>query len=391
MTEYLKTKSEKACYGCRACEQICSHGAITCSPNHEGFLYPVLDESKCVGCGLCAGGCPYESEISNKAPIKVFAGQNANISSLMESSSGGAFSALSDYVLEHGGYVSGCIFNEDYVAIHTVTNEKQTAEKMRGSKYVQSDVKNTFSDIKALLNQNKTVLFVGTPCQVDGLKSFLMKDYDNLYTVDLVCHGVPSPRLLSDYLETVRKKHGDITELTFRNKKRNGWCAQGTIGYKGKIKTIAYANNSYYNLYLQNAVSRQSCYECKYACLSRVGDITIGDFWGIEDTLPDFNTENGASAVLVNTEKGKSLLDSVCDKITLEETDIRSVTKNNGNLNFPSNKPEKRDNIYHRIDTEGYKAVAKAECRYQHVKPFLRRIIPKRLKKSIKKLLRGRK
>ena len=398
------------------------------------MLFPVIDESKCVKCGFCAKACPYETTnngsepskvcqakpipngsespklcqaepisngsespkpcqaepISNGSePLKAFAGQYKNTEALKKSSSGGIFSALSDYLLENGGYVSGCVFNEDFVAVHTVTNKKETAEKMRGSKYVQSDTLDVYTQIKALLENGSKVLFTGTPCQVHGLKCFLHKDYDSLFTVDLICHGVPSPKLLSDYLESERVKHGEITELTFRNKERNGWSSAGSIGYKNRIKTISPFNSSYYNLYyLQNSVSRKSCYECKYACLSRVGDITLGDFWGAEDTLSEINIEKGVSAILVNTEKGLTLLNSVKDRTVLVETDARAVAKNNGNLNEPCKMPKSRDSIYERISEVGYEKVAKTDCRYQYVMPILRKIIPKNLKKRIKKILK---
>ncbi len=388
MTEYLKNKAESSCYGCRACEQICRSGAISIKPSTEGFLFPVVDESKCLHCGLCAKVCPYNANLGNEKPLKAFAAQYKNTEALEKSSSGGVFSALSDYLLENGGYVSGCVFNEGFTAVHTVTNEKEAVRKMRGSKYVQSDTLDAYTQIKSLLENGERVLFTGTPCQVHGLKCFLRKEFDNLFTVDLICHGVPSPKLLSDYLEAVRLKHGDITELTFRNKKRNGWGAQGSIGYGNKVKTISAFNNSYYNLYLQNCVSRKSCYECKYSSLSRVGDITAGDFWGVEDVLSVPNAEKGVSAVLVNTEKGLTLLNSVRDRITLIETDVSSVAKHNGNLKEPCKMPEKRGSIYERIAESGYEKVAKTDCRYQYVRPLLRRLIPKSIKKRLRKFLK---
>lgn len=358
-------------------------------PSAEGFLFPVVDEGKCLHCGLCDKVCPHDTDNGTKEPLKAFAAQYKNTNALEKSSSGGVFSALSDYVLINGGYVSGCVFNEDFVAVHTVTNEKETVEKMRGSKYVQSDTLDVYTQIKSLLENGERVLFTGTPCQVHGLKSFLRKDYGNLFTVDLICHGVPSPKLLSDYLETVRAKHGDISELTFRNKKLNGWYSAGSIGYKNKIKTISPFNNSYYNLYYyQNSVSRKSCYKCKYACLSRVGDITVGDFWGAEDIFSEINAEKGVSAVLVNTEKGLTLLNEIRENLILVKTDAHTVAKNNGNLNEPCKMPEARGNIYERIATEGYEKVAKSDCRYQYVRPLLRRLIPKSIKKRLRKFLK---
>ena len=388
MTEYIKTKTDNTCYGCRACEQICPKQAISIQPNKEGFLYPVLEENKCIECGLCTKVCPHDNlQESTDKPLHVYAGQYRESEALMESSSGGVFSAVADYVLGQGGYVVGCLFDENYVAIHAVTNKKVVVAKMRGSKYVQSDTRNTYSQVSTLLEENNTVLFTGTPCQVDGLRKYLRKEYANLIMIDLICHGVPSPKMLSDYLGTIRAKGGTITELTFRNKGRNGWCSQGSIGYQNRVRTISPFNNSYYYYYLQNSISRMCCYECKYSSTTRVGDISIGDFWGVQDAIPQLDKKNGISAILVNTEKGLKTLTAISDRTLLHETQLEVVTKYNGNLREPCKMPPKRTEIYERIEKEGYEAVAKKECHYQYVKPFIRKHFPKGLRKVIKKIL----
>lgn len=388
MNTYIKTQDPFKCYGCHSCENICPQQAIQMKPNEEGFLYPVFDEQKCVHCGLCVKACPYDSPSAVEMPIRSVASQYKNLDALLSSSSGGLFSALADYILSKKGYVAGCVFDDSFSAIHMLTNQCAVAEKMRGSKYVQSTMGDVYKQIQQVLMEGSLVLFTGTPCQVDGLKAFLRKEYDNLYTVDLICHGVPSPKILEDYLDTVRGKKGKVTELTFRNKKRNGWCSQGSIGYSGKVKTITPFNNSYYNFYyLQNNVSRFCCYECKYSNVKRVGDITIGDYWNIGDVLPKVNTTDGYSAVLINTAKGDALFNGISGSLIVYETALEDVVKGNVNLTNPCSMPENRKDIYSKISQNGYEKTSKKECKYQYIKPFIRKHIPKGLKKLIKKIL----
>lgn len=387
MTKYLNTNDYASCYGCRACEHICPKNAIAMVQNEEGFLYPKLDESKCIRCGLCQKACPYDSaKLENKEPLCVYAAQYKNREALQKSSSGGIFSAVADYVLERNGAIAGCIFNEKFEPIHVVTKDKDTIKKMQGSKYVQSDIQYTYPQIKELLGKGTLVLFSGTPCQIEGLKKYLQKDYENLITMDLICHGVPSPKLLSAYLESERRNKGTVTDLKFRNKERNGWCSRGNISYKDKIKTISPFNNSYYYYYLKNNVNRMSCYSCKYSSTDRVGDISIGDYWNLEDVLPNIDTKWGYSVVLVNSQKGKDLIENIKSSLILYETDLHSAVKGNGNLSEPCEMPESRKTIYKRIEKDGYDVVAKQDCKYSYLVPFIRKHMPRCLKKFIKKL-----
>lgn len=388
MTKYLLTGDDKDCYGCRACEQICPHHAICIKPNEEGFLYPVLEATKCVNCGLCVKVCPVENVSETNIPIAVYAAQFKKEEELLESSSGGVFSALAEYILSKNGYVAGCIFDNNLVALHILTSNKDEVTKMRGSKYVQSDIGNIYTEIRNFLEAEKLVLFTGTPCQVDGLRRFLRKDYDNLVTVDLICHGVPSPLLLSNYLTVTTEKKGRVSSLCFRDKKRNGWCSQGSICCNGKIKTISPYNNSYYYYYLQNSVSRMCCYSCKYSSVERTADITIGDYWNIENIISGIDTKNGFSALLINTAKGEHILDAVYDKMYLFETSLDEVVHGNGNLSSPSKMPVQRKTIYQRIKQEGWTSVEKAECKYNRLFPFVSKYIPKRIKKFLKKVVK---
>lgn len=392
MNSYLLTHNEAACYGCRSCEQICPQKAIIMKPNEEGFFYPLLDESVCIKCGLCAKACPYDNTVmASKQPLKVFAAQNKNNNALKNSSSGGIFSAIADYVLGSGGAVAGCVFDDDFKAIHVVTEEPAIVEKMRGSKYVQSDTQNSYTEIRKRLERGQLVFFSGTPCQVDGLKKYLGKDYENLITVDLICHGVPSPALFAEYLNDIEHRKGKITDIRFRNKVRNGWCSQGSITYlKGnteKTYTISPYNASYYYYYLANNVNRMSCYLCKYSTTQRVGDISIGDYWNIQDVQPDINSNGGISLILVNSERGQELVKSLADKVSLHETQLAPAVKGNGNLLKPCDLPESRKDIYRRIKEHGYAMVAKKDCKYQYVIPFFRKHTPHSVKEFLKKML----
>ena len=393
MTEYLISGDKEKCCGCSACVQACPVSAITFAPDDEGFLYPEINKSLCVKCGRCKQVCPYDSAVCGNAPLKTYAMINQNSEELLNSSSGGAFIALANRIIKDGGFVCGCIFNEELKAIHILSSNSAAVKKMQGSKYVQSDLGGVYAEIKDKLENGKAVLFSGTPCQVDGLKKYLGKEYALLYTADLICHGVPSPRLLADFIESEKVGGKNITDIKFRDKKRNGWRSCGAVefsdGNKKRKKTISPFNNSYYQLYyLLNNVSRPCCYSCRYSNTNRVGDVTIGDYWNIADILPKIDTSGGVSAVLVNTEKGDRLIEKIRDGAILAETPLKAAVAGNGNLSAPCQKPDSRDDIYKRIAENGYAAVAEKECHYKRVMPFIRRHMPKGLKTALKKILK---
>ncbi len=392
MTEYLISGNKEKCCGCSACVQACPVSAITFAPDDEGFLYPEINKSLCVKCGRCKQVCPYDSAVCGSVPIKTYAMINQNSEELLNSSSGGAFIALANRIIKDGGFVCGCIFNEELKAIHILSSNSAAVKKMQGSKYVQSDPGGVYAEIKDKLENGKAVLFSGTPCQVDGLKKYLGKEYAMLYTADLICHGVPSPRLLADFIESEKVGGKNITDIKFRDKKRNGWCAQGSLTYQNakKKKTITMSpfNSSYYNMYFSNCTSRPCCYSGRYSNTNRGGDVTIGDYWNIADILPKIDTSGGVSAVLVNTEKGDRLIEKIRDGAMLAETPLKAAVAGNGNLSAPCQKPDSRDDIYKRIAENGYAAVAEKECHYKRIMPFIRRHMPKGLKTALKKILK---
>ena len=391
LTSYLQTGQSQRCYGCRACEEICPKGAISMCQNSEGFLYPIVDINKCIDCSLCYTICPYDNPPTMQDPVRAYAMQYLKKNRLMKSSSGAAFPAIADYIKDKGGYISGCIFNDEIKAIHVVTKDMDIIARMSGSKYVQSDTLNVYTEIKELLERNEQVLFSGTPCQVAGLLRFLKKDYKNLITIDLICHGVPSPQLLKEYLSSTYKDK--VVELKFRDKEKNGWCSQGNVKLESetkkiRFKTISPYTDSYYQYYyLKNSVSRMTCYECKFSTKKRVADFTIGDYWNIRDVLPDLNPKDGISVVLVNSQKGLEILDDISANVTLYETSVNDAVNGNGNLQKPCDMPSLRLNIYDKIKKNGYSSTAKNECHYQYVIPVLKKHIPTSLKKLILKLL----
>lgn len=392
MTEYLTNGCREKCCGCGACAEICPVGAIRLLPDDEGFAYPQINKELCIECGRCGQVCPYNGEADGKEPLKTYAFVNKNYAELLSSSSGGAFIAFANAVLREGGFVCGCIFDEDLRAVHILSSEIADVKKMQGSKYVQSELGGVYGEIKEKLRAGKRVLFSGTPCQVDGLKKYLGRDYPELYTLDLICHGVPSPRLLADFIAAEEGDGKKITDLKFRDKRRNGWCSQGSITYlkngKSKTKTISPFNSSYYYYYLRNAVSRPCCYTCGYSSTSRVGDITIGDYWNIAEVAPTVNTDGGVSAVLVNTEKGRQLTEKISAFASLTETSLEAAVAGNGNLSAPCERPQSRDRLYAKINERGYTVVAAEECRYSRVMPFIKKHIPRGVKKALKKILK---
>lgn len=286
------------CTGCRTCEQLCPKQCISMKSNGEGFLVAEVDESVCVNCGLCRKRCPQNNIPEKHSPIEVLAARYKDNDKLRNSASGGAFAAMAQYVLSQGGTVFGAAYQVDWSVGHIAVYDEKNLYKLQGSKYVQSDTLHTYSEVRALLDEGKKVLFSGTSCQIGGLRAFLRKDYDNLLTVDLICHGVASPLLFRKYIEWLGQKvKGKILFYNFRDK-TGGWG----LGYKTKTKTKTKPSNldPYYYHFLKGDTYRECCYRCNYCSQARVGDITIGDYWGIEQAHPSFYSTKGVSVVLLN-------------------------------------------------------------------------------------------
>ena len=311
-------KEKKDCCGCHACLSVCAHKAITMSADHEGFLYPMVDKATCTDCGLCEQVCPVIHQASPSRPLKVYAAKSKDEAVRQESSSGGIFTLLAEAVIREGGVAFGAKFDEAWNVLHASAENPDEMALFRGSKYVQSVIGDTYREAKNYLKQGRKVLFSGTPCQIAGLKRYLRKEYDNLFTIDVVCHGVPSPIVWQRYLDEMRVK-GPIKEIAFRDKTR-GWAQ-----YAFRIRTgeqtllLPPSENPFMRGFLTDLYLRPSCHDCPARSSKSGSDITLGDFWGIQAVHPDMEDNKGCSAIMIHSTKGQVLYDSI-EKVDVESS-----------------------------------------------------------------------
>lgn len=352
---YLTNFQVDLCCGCRACEQSCPKKAINMAHNIEGFLYPIVDEDICINCGICDKVCPISHDIKYKTDsLKVYAAYNLNRQDRKKSSSGGIFIAIAKEILNRKGVVYGAAFDNNLNLCHIGVNNELNLEKLLGSKYVQSDTLDTFRKIKQDLIENKWVYFVGTPCQVAGLKAFLKKEYDRLITSDLVCHGVPSIKIFKLFVGALEKKWlGKIIDYRFRDKRVNGWSCSSSalsISQKGKEQEHMYDKimNSYQTAFLSSNINREVCYKCPFACKKRCGDITIADYWGIKTVFPNIDYRDGVSVISLNTNKAINFFNDIKEELYLCESQYEVAAKAGGNhqMIHPSIRPKYRDYAY---------------------------------------------
>lgn len=324
-------RDKKECCGCNACRSICPKACISMKSDEEGFLYPIVDSELCINCGLCEKVCPVLNQDSPRKPLKVYAAKNNSDEVRLESSSGGIFSAIAEGIIENGGVVFGAKFDKDWNVVHAWTDTKDGLAQFRGSKYVQSIIGETYKEAETFLQQGRTVLYSGTPCQIAGLRKYLRRDFDNLFTIDVVCHGVPSPLVWREYIKSLFGENGTIgknlvlatqnpictiTRISFRDKSK-GWknfCFK--MGYTTSLiseSTPSAAEINYYiepfslNMFmdgfLKNIYLRPSCYDCASKSGKSGSDVTIADFWGVNNVYPELDDDKGISAVLLNTDR----------------------------------------------------------------------------------------
>lgn len=391
----LFDKKEKCCC-CAACMNICPTRAITINSDADGFKFPEINDDLCVECSLCNKVCAFQNiPISGNDPIATYVAINKNSDVLSSSASGGIFSALASIVLEKNGIVFGSAYNENMEPEHICVDNLQEIKKLQGSKYVQSNINTTYSEAKKYLKSDRWVLFTGTPCQIAGLKSFLGNDYNKLITADIICHGVPNAEFFEGYINYLEDKlKGMVIDLKFRDKSK-GWGHIEKVIYEKngilKEKLIRPFNSYYHSYFLNGDILRESCYECKYACNSRVGDFTMGDYWGIEKVHPEIITNEGVSVLLVNSKKGIGLIDDLSKYLQLTESIFEQARIQNGPLNRPNAKREKRDIILNTWREGGYKAVADEYFMNNKKRIILSRgkmLIPHSIKKHLKRILK---
>lgn len=402
--------SKRDCCGCGVCASVCPKQAISMKKDAVGFHYPSIDHSLCVSCGLCKKSCAFQRENSLYAPLQVYALARKNPDLLARSASGGLFSVLAERTLAGGGVVFGAAMEPEgdtLVTRHRMASSPEELALLRGSKYVQSSLGNTLHQAKQQLDSGKNVLFSGTPCQIAALYAYLKKDYDNLLTVDLVCHGVPSAQMFQDYLRVLEQEYGGrITEFQFRYKNHD-WGKDARVYYRKadgtmESRIIPRYDSSYYSYFFQNLIIRDSCHNCSYAGKQHPADLTAADFWGFEEVHPELmerrkklDPNAGLSALLVNTPKGAAVAAACLDQFYWADSTFEKVLVRNPRLASPNEPGASREAVLQLYAQKGYAAVERDFRRKKRnaamrdrLHSYIARFVPKSIRAIVKQLLR---
>lgn len=359
----ITLSSKYDCCGCEACAQRCTHNAIKMVRDNEGFLYPEIDMHICTDCGLCEKVCPIINQSEQKVPFVAYAAKNKDEIIRLKSSSGGIFTLLATKTINNGGVVFGAKFDEQWNVVHDYGETIEDLTKFRGSKYVQSQIGNCYEIAEIFLKNGREVLFSGTPCQIAGLKKYLIKEYKNLICVDIICHGVPSPMVWTQYIKA--HNNAQISQISMRDK-TNGWKLFG-MKINSEENTICnetLQENLYLKVFLKNLCLRPSCYKCSTLSGKSNSDLTIADFWGIQHIHPEFDDDKGSNLVLINSEKGIELFNSLdeCDKI---ESDFNTAIKYNPSYFKSVSEPKYRQYFFDNFNKYGFSIYNKIQKKQQ--------------------------
>lgn len=404
----IDVKSPQDCCGCSACVQRCPKHCISLKADNEGFLYPDVDINTCIDCGLCKKVCPMLNHLQNPTrPIEVYAAKNRDEEIRRTSSSGGVFSAIATQIIKDKGVVFGACFNSTWEVVHDYAETQEDLKKFQGSKYVQSQIGNSYKLVESFLRKGRKVLFSGTPCQISGLHLFLQKDYENLYTIDIICHGVPSPGIWREYLKeeiahqlnqkntlfphSMNDKDFCVEGISFRDKEY-GWkkysfaltlSTTNRSGEKFCLGThIPLHENLFMRGFLTNLYLRPSCYACPVKCGKSRSDLTLGDFWKLASVMPELDDDKGMTALLVNSVKGKKLLEGT--NIETWPTDYESVLLGNPALEKSVRVPENRIRFFKKANISFEKRINK------YARPTLKQRITGKIKRIIAVITNGR-
>ena len=375
----LNISDKTKCCGCGACAQICPKDAISMQEDSDGFLYPVVDDKKCIKCGLCLKTCPILNKPATSKILATYAAKNKSEEIKLKSSSGGIFTALADLILEEGGIVFGAAFNKNWQVEHCFTDKKEDLDKLRRSKYVQSNTLETFKEAKKFLEEGRKVLYTGTPCQIAGLKSFLNKEYDNLFTADIICHSTPSPHVWKECLKQ-SYNISKLVKIDFRDKKY-GWNKSKLYFYfdDGKIEPRNKKMSLFRVGFGAALFCRPSCHNCYFKGNSRFSDFTMGDAWGYKDYAPEMFDKNGLSVIFVNNEKAGRIFNILKENLIYKEVSFDKVVKYNPYYKISVKTNPKREEFFKRYKRENINKLIE-EFTYR---PLLWRILNK-IKKIIK-------
>lgn len=357
----------KDCCGCQACINACPTGALYSANDQYGFIEPKIDNDKCIHCGKCLKVCPWRTLPELNQPINAYAAVNKDENVVLNSSSGGIFFSLANDVLSRQGVVCGVELDAGHQVHHIIIDKASDIQKIQKSKYAQSEIGLIYRKVNKYLDQKRIVLFTGTPCQVAGLKKYLPKLYSNLYTVDVVCHGVPSQSLFNDYINNFEHKHGNIKNYSFRAKKKAKNGMNWFFSYEllnGKRIIRNWPEDSYNYFYMKGLIYRDSCYNCKFANIKRASDLTLCDYWNWDKYhKTDFPANSSISGVLVNTDKGMQLFNRVRDSFYIKNTNIENIIENNSCLIKPTHYNPKREEILNNWKNQGYAELDRKFCK----------------------------
>ncbi len=344
----INIEDKKNCTGCAACKRICPKNCIEMVNDPCGFAYPSVDNEACVKCGRCVEVCPIINPADTGSPIEVWGTKNKDEAVRSTSSSGGTFFELAKSVISRGGVVFGCALDSELVARHIGVDAIEGLSALKGSKYVQSDVGTTYTEVKALLAEGREVLYSGTPCQIAGLKKYLGKRYDGLLLVDVLCHGVPSPEVFKDYLGYLADKYkSKPVSVNFRNKEKSWKRLYFEVIFENGKRYFTFCGyDRYMSMFLNNISLRPSCYDCRFTSVNRQGDITLGDFWGIGKKHPERDDDKGISLVIVNSAKGSAAYREISDRFDVFDSDIEAAKNPQHTMTAPALKSPKRDEFY---------------------------------------------
>lgn len=375
----IRLAKSDVCTGCQACKVECPKMAITMIKDKEGFLIPSINQKLCVKCHRCENICPANNYIFTSPTVsKAIIVKSKNEEVRMSSSSGGIFSHLAEYIIKIGGYVVGAAFSEDFHSVnHIMIGDSDEIPRLRGSKYLQSDVGEIYRQVENKLLEDKYVLFSGTGCQIAGLRAYLKRDYEKLFLVDVVCHGVPSQDFWSRYLGEIEIiHHGKANSVNFRSKKI-GWEEFGLEAQFGEnVYFKELKDDPYLEIFQRNLSLRESCYYCKYKSVTGIADLSIGDLWGADQIDLEFNDNKGISFILINSNKGQKLIDTIKEKTRSKEIDLKDAIVHNRNIAHPAIMPTDRSQFFADLKNENFSRVLKKYTRISS-KEKIKRVLDK--------------